>query len=218
MKTSEDFKAIVTSRAKRCLKKSFPVLNSGKYFLGGGCLANTEFNDIDIFPVGDETFTVPTEHIEIICTTKNATTIKKNNVILQFCNYKHSTLEQLVNSFDFAHIQVGCLIEDGEVKDVYWTDNFEAAKVCQTSEFVGSNYPLSSLVRLQKYVKRDQLTKGSSIRAALYILIAIIERGFTDYEDFKDQLDAVDLGLVPEDIKEVERTDLYKLYELLKRV
>ena len=35
-------------------------------------------------------------------------------------------------------------------------------------------------------------------------------------KDFKDQLDAVDLGLLPEEIEEVGRIDLMKLFNLLE--
>ena len=47
------------------------------------------------------------------------------------------------------------------------------------------------------------------------ILGDIVERGFHDYQDFKDQLDAVDLGLLTEDFKQVDNADLMKLFELL---
>ena len=51
----------------------------------------------------------------------------------------------------------------------------------------------------------------------LKVLRDIVSRGFTDYEDFKDQLDAVDLGLLPEDIKQLDNDVLMDLFELLRK-
>lgn len=65
----------------------------------------------------------------------------------------------------------------------------------QKTFFVGSEYPLSSLIRLVKYAKRGLYPKRRDYTAdILRILTAIIERGYSGYEDFKDQLDAIDLG------------------------
>jgi chromosomal replication initiation ATPase DnaA len=55
----------------------------------------------------------------------------------------------------------------------------------------------------------------------LKIVHDIIERGFKGYEDFKDQLDAIDLGMVPDDIEQLqtkEGTDMLRnLFKLLAK-
>lgn len=43
----------------------------------------------------------------------------------------------------------------------------------------------------------------------------IIKRGVSDYQDFKDQLDAVDLGVAPEDFQGLESV-IKELYVRLK--
>ena len=56
----------------------------------------------------------------------------------------------------------------------------------------------------------------SYIPAVINILTNIIKRGFNDYDDFKDQLDAVDLGLLEEDYKEAKE-DFRELFEILNK-
>jgi len=48
----------------------------------------------------------------------------------------------------------------------------------------------------------------------LTILHDIVDRGFADYNDFKNQLDAVNLGLVPEDLDGCKDI-LRKLFDVL---
>lgn len=212
-----DFKDVIKSRAIRCIKEAKGLLDTGEYFIGGGCLSDHEFNDIDIYPVGEEKFIIPLSNVEILSETKNATTIKGKFRPLQFCNYKKSSLEDLVKSFDFSHIQVAAHIKDGIVKDIYWSEDFLYSKAANNSHFIGSEYPLSSLVRLLKYYRRGNLTKSSAIKSIVDILSAIVRRGYKTYEDFKDQLDAIDLGLVPEDFTELDKQSLINLFEDLRK-
>lgn len=214
MNLDDDLRSTLRSRAKRVIRLAHPHLNVGKFFVAGSSIATREISDIDVYPVGDEPFTIPDG--KALAATKNAVTIA-NDPPIQFCRYKRATLEALIESFDFAHVQAGAEIADGEVVRTAWTDAFVAANACRTSQFTGSEYPLSSAIRIMKYHKRGELTRGSSIRSMLDIITAIVDRGFKDYDDFKDQLDAVDLGLTPENLGEVEKAQLMKLFELLRR-
>jgi hypothetical protein len=47
-----------------------------------------------------------------------------------------------------------------------------------------------------KYAKRGDFAGNSHIFSVLKVLGDIVHRGFDDFDDFKNQLDAVDLGLV----------------------
>jgi len=209
-----DLRDTLTARAKRCVRVASGHLSEGEFFLGGGAVATRDMNDIDIYPAGDAAFTIPKG--VILASSKNATTIG-NAPPLQFCNYKRATLAQLVASFDFAHIQARAHVKDGAILSVEWTPAFVAANACRTSEFTGSDYPLSSSIRLLKYNKRGELTRHHSIHSMLNIIREIVERGFKDYEDFKDQLDAVDLGLNPEELEGVVRSNVMRLFELLRK-
>ena len=214
-------KDMIQHKAKTLIKiisENFNV--KGDYYIAGNSLNKKQYSDIDIFPVSangvsaDSTYTVSK--------TKNAITYNKNNdCILQVCNYIHKDLESLVNSFDFTHIQVGVHVKDNgsfhEVNEVYFTENYLNSKILEDSNFINSEYPLSSLIRAGKYLKKQEISRGQYIRSVLNILTTIIERGFKNYDDFKDQLDAVDLGLIPEEMDEVSHANLMKLFQLLNK-
>lgn len=210
--TQEDLKKILGSRTKKCISLANGLLDSGHYILAGSAIATPEIRDIDIYPVMGTPFHIPSENI--LVKTRNATTIK-NSPPLQFCSYFQPTLKALIESFDFAHIQAGVRIEDGLVVEIEWTHAFLYAGACQTSSFMGSEYPLASLIRLLKYHKRGDISDQSAMVASINILKSIVSRGFTGYEDFKDQLDAVDLGLIPEDQHELipSLQDLFSLLD-----
>ncbi len=207
---------------------------SNKFYIAGNSLNKDLPNDIDIFPVNNVQFDIKEgsfindqgqeESIKIVSQTKNAITthIHCNNqtYFVQFCNYFHNSLKDLVNSFDFSHVQVGVeVISDQYIEEfpIYFTEAYVNSKLSQSTEFVGSKYPLSSLFRTFKYQRRGDFAGKSHMIAVFKILGDIIKRGFENYNDFKDQLDAVDLGLVPEELSELDRNDLLKLFELLNK-
>lgn len=198
-----------------------------------------DVNDIDVYPAHEDDWEYvsklvadlkegdPLKERLVFSASANALTFETSDgITVQFCSYYKASLEDLVDSFDFAHIQVGaelalvfgdvfdCFV-DGTETVTYFTEAWTASRSLGTSEFVGSEYPLSSLIRLAKYTERGWFGRGGFIAETIRILVAIIERGFTDYEDYKDQLDAVDLGLVPEELSELEFAELYRLFELL---
>ncbi|MGI9570363.1 MAG: hypothetical protein ACR2PH_11640 [Desulfobulbia bacterium] len=157
--------------------------------------------------------------LKIICGTKNAVTTKittnDKTYIVQFCNYNHPSLESLVNSFDFSHVQIGAHIIDKCVGDIYYTDAYLSSKLAETSEYTGSEYPLASLMRSFKYHKRGDFAGKSYLFTTLSILNDIVERGINGYDDFRDQLDAVDLGLIPDDLNNLNEDLLLALYNNL---
>jgi hypothetical protein len=197
------------------------------YWIAGGCLTGT-VNDIDIFPAGTDLESSPFSKLPLLSQTKNAGTFKHTPTI-QFCKYKKQSITELVNSFDFAHIQVGAVVRitksyaDAElptwwyVDSVYYTDAFVEANAGHTTWFTGSDYPLSSLIRLGKYYKRDIMPKSAHMVAVLDCMAAITKRGFKDFADFKDQLDAVDLGLLPEELRAVGNSSVIDLYNALTK-
>lgn len=215
MNLDDDLRSILRSRAKHVVHAAHPHLNTGTYYVAGSAIATRDISDIDVYPAGDLPFNLP-KGAKVLAATKNALTIA-NDPPIQFCQFKKPSLDALIESFDFAHVQAGAAIENGEVTAVAWTDAFVAANACRTSEFTGSEYPLSSAIRIMKYHKRGELTRGSSIRSMIDIVHAIVSRGFKDYDDFKDQLDAVDLGLLPESLAEIDKVKLLKLFELLRK-
>lgn len=225
----EEIKNVIRKRIEKRVPIGFIQRNIMKnFYVGGNSLNRVSPNDIDIFPVKGNYFSIHNfsddkyNYLKVLSKTKNAVTTKivwdGEPYTVQFCHYAHESLESLVNSFDFSHIQVGVYISEGQCKytyPVYFTDNYLQSKIEENTKYVGSEYPLSSLIRSFKYVKRKDFSGKSYIMSVISIINDIIERKFYNYEDFKDQLDAVDLGLVPENLKDVENSDLLKLFHLL---
>lgn len=186
--------------------------------IAGGCLGD-QINDVDLFPLGEIPVPLP-KSLDLIVSTKNAGTYKADPHPIQICTYKKSSVEELVKSFDYAHIQAGAEISLGgypEVHTVFFTDDFVAARATHSTWFCGSEYPLSSIIRAGKYLKSGAIFQPAYIRCIIDAMKATVSRGFTSYDDFKDQLDAVDLGLLPEGQREVGSAGLMELYSLLHK-
>lgn len=236
MEITNNIKKVIIDRAEARIKfidwSKFGVCPGEMYLAGGGLQLATP-NDLDFFPADNSWKTdMPEPHGnygEKIAQTKNAVTWKIDGRIIQFCKYFHPSLQALVESFDFSHCQVGVKIEikkneDGfirsKVTDVYVSEKYIKYLFSGITEYTGSEYPTSSLVRLCKYIKQDKIQKHQYVKVVLGILTDIVQRGYHGYLDFKDQLDAVDLGLLPEDYKELsEKKDiLVILYNKLNTV
>jgi len=215
------------SRARWLMFKCLPALRMLEtmpdlFFIAGNSM-NKVPGDIDLFPWKCKWPEVKDDHKPAIVTrSKNATTVRTDDdVVVQFCNYEWDRLDHLLGSFDYAHIQVGAAIATDDtdlygVDAVSWTDDWLRAQGLNTSWYIGSGYPLSSLVRVTKYRERRQIDKRRSLEAVIGAVADVVERGFKDYEDFKDQLDAVDLGIVPEYFPDCTG-DLMRLFELLRK-
>lgn len=188
-------------------------------YIAGNSLNRETPNDYDLFQIGDEE--IKTGDLKVLFSSKNARTVSGNGNTIQICHYMKKNLKELVKSFDFSHIQVGAALMrdlDGKMKveKIYYTEDYIQAKLSESSEFTGSDYPLSSLIRLFKYVKRGNFSGKSYMWETLNILEAIVTRGFDGYADFKDQLDAVDLGLLPEELSGAKGS-LFKLFTALDK-
>lgn len=209
----------------------FKEIGVSHFYLAGNSLNAGLPNDLDLFPADNKddfkniNWKAKAKGIKVVSKTNNATTVRVSGKTLQFCNYWHTSLKDLVESFDFAHIKIGAEVTVDAMEDVVAVDNiylspdFVLARTTGKTFFTGSEYPLSSLVRLSKYHKRGDLILGNQfIFECIGILVAIIERGFKNYGDFKNQLDAVDLGLLPEELEEFKNKEgnLNKLFDLLE--
>lgn len=222
MDMMRDVKDIIEKRIKKRLPEDFISITGLEHFyLAGNSLNNDTPNDLDIYPLKPY---VPSDRVGkyIISRTKNAITLKISNTLIQICNYFKPNLIDLVDSFDFAHVKIGAELKNNicnklDIIDIYMSDDWVKAKLLCNTWFTGSEYPLSSLIRTAKYIKRNDFSGKSYIFSYIAILNSIIKRGFKDYTDFKDQLDAIDLGLLPEDFKEMDNNDLLELFNLLKK-
>lgn len=202
------------------------MLDCASYYIAGGACNPGPFNDIDIYPVAQTGFNFEyiianiKKHsckANVLHQSKNTLTISlkdnntNNDIKLQFCNYYHETLIKLVSSFDFAHCKIGVMIHNESSSSLYGIiglcyihPTWFTALAKQSSFYTLSTwqiiaegtYPLSSLIRLFKYRARGLISSSEAKKSILNILSAIISRGFYDYEDYKNQLDAIDLNLL----------------------
>lgn len=171
------------------------VLNDNKAIIAGSAMIPMhEVNDIDVFFYNSRDYDKTVNAVKQVYKyfeTPNCVTINTSYRKVQLCKYIYPTMEQLVESFDFAHVQVAY---DIFTQEVAYTEQAKESFISRTTTFTGSEYPLSSLIRLNKYYERGRIKGRGLIGEALLIFKAILERGFKDYEDFKDQLNAVDLN------------------------
>src|SRR6478609_3241789 len=171
-------KTTLYARAYKCLKLAGDLLADGCYIIAGSSVASDTIRDIDVYPTDIAEFKIPkTGNVTCVSETKNATTVRTSNgVIVQYCNYRKPTLEALLESFDFAHIQAGAKISSGEVVEVRWTDSYLYSCAAGSSYFTGSEYPSASLVRLLKYYKREEISERHAMGAAFAIVSGIVSR------------------------------------------
>lgn len=183
------------------------------YFVAGNSCNASAPHDFDLYPWRNDKFDFKgiKSRIEsvggyVIIETRNALTVNIGGKIIQFCNYWKPDLISLIESFDFAHIQIGVAVsiewDIGEygcskIRYVEYTDNWQRAHMLETTWYTGSDYPLSSLLRTVKYFKRGAYAnKFEYKKDIINILNNIISRGYKDYQDYKDQLAAIDLLLL----------------------
>ena len=205
----DDAHDILINRAIRLATVIKNNWNAGvyEYIIAGGALAarsDADIHDVDLFYTDRRAFPpIPDELL--VCETNNARTYNTAPYTIQACGYGNGDLNALVNSFDFAHIQIGAIItqngKDISVKTLIHTPAFDTAHITGTTWYTGSEYPVSSLIRAEKYRRYGWLSPHRYMHTVFAILADFCERGFGNYEDFMDQMDAVDLGAVPDDPK-----------------
>lgn len=188
-----------------------------EFWVAGSSLLKPIPNDFDIYSSQGFDFNEikkrakSFEYVHVLWESRNALTMVINGTKIQFCQYQQPDLKALLASFDFAHVQIGIEVEinwepgapedgggynDVTYHEVQTTEAWKAAMYEQDSIFTGSDYPLSSLLRVHKYRQRDWLTSQRAKTSILLAMAEVIKRGYEDYNDFKDQLRAVDLQLL----------------------
>lgn len=209
-----NFKTKIENQAKNNAFKLLDVMKLAdidNYYMAGGCFHKV-IHDYDIFPINKDDFNKVCTKLNnyIVFKSKNAITVHYDGITIQFCKYHHNSLKELVDSFDFAHCQIGAEINSfTQVVDTYASQNYIDWKMTDEDVYTGSEYPLSSLIRTYKY--KDNFLGRNYKRETVQILIDLIKRGFEDYQDFKDQLDAIDLAYMEDNEK------LRELFELLRK-
>lgn len=203
----EQIEKTIAQRIEHRMPFANKIYNAiGSFYVAGNSLNEDVPNDFDVYPVWKNQFDDIRTKIgedNVVCVTKNATTVNIDGRSVQFCNYFKPSLTELIESFDFAHVQVGARfcksIGGTPMSHVSFTPDWLVAKSTGQTFYTHSEYPISSLIRINKYIKRGNYIGKSYIRDVMLILADILNRGIKDYDDFKDQLDAIDLHLLGED-------------------
>lgn len=225
-------KSVIKERMNTRLKSVYSAIAiclsyeyNGYFVAGNSCNASAP-HDFDLYPWGNKKFDFDgiKSRIEsvggyVIIETRNALTVNIGGKTIQFCNYSKSDLISLIESFDFAHIQVGVAVriewmhskgpknrggyDYSWIEYAEYTDSWQRAHMLETTWYTGSDYPLSSLLRTVKYYQRGAYAnKYEYKKDIINILNNIISRGYEDYQDYKDQLAAIDLLLLEPEEKE----------------
>ena len=169
-----------------------------------------------------------THDCAVLFESRNALTVCVDGKHIQFCDYvvrspsvpDKPSLVELVRSFDYTHVQVGVSfapMDDGkgsirtpEADLIYYTDDYLETLITKQTKYSGTEFPLGALIRLRKYDKRGLLPLSRYRQTVLDILADIINRGFVDYDDFKKQLESVDLRVLTKD----ESDSAWHLYKI----
>lgn len=204
----KEVRRVITRRAYRLdYKTVYSLIGENPFILAGGAVCGDKVSDFDLYAVKGHEFDLgaielKAEGLDVktLAWTRNALTVElPNRQVVQFCRYCRPSLEELVKSFDFTHIQAGITFPgygDGPSPgDAYCTEGFIAAALTGSTKYVASEYPFSSIVRAGKYLARGRLTRVGAAQAVARAMADFLRRGFKDYADFKDQLDAIDLSL-----------------------
>ena len=221
MKTEQ--RIILKGRATRLkVAKQIGEILGTRFLLAGGALTEDDNpKDFDIYGV-DAPIVISAVENRVLChestrgylsRTRNAITVNIYGQTVQFCSYFKPTPQETVAAFDFAHCMAGAVFDaDGTLEYVVAMDDFWLSEKNETTWYTGSEYPLSSLMRLMKFHKRG-LFKGETHKtAAVSILCDIVERGFKDYYDFLDQCVSIS-----ESFKDHNSVDADYLYSLLEK-
>ena len=147
----------------------------------------------------------------ILYESANARTVKHDDDTYQYCAYQ-KPFHKLIESFDYAHVQVGAKLnlKTHKIDEVYFTDAYLNYLLTGKTCFTGSEFPLSSLLRAEKYKRYEVLSSSEFRECVLVALGDVIQRGFVDYEDFKRQIQAVDLLL----LEKGESNAAYRFYKI----
>jgi hypothetical protein len=212
----EDIRRRIAGRVN-ANRYAFDKLNLDRFYIAGGALLPPEPDDYDLFPVHKKDFNKffiskngrrKFTELKVGWETPNAVTYKVGDIKIQLCKFWNESLMKTVGRFDFTHCKLGVEFERRYmgrkdepipifvVKDLYVSEDFIRYKILGYSEYTGiqeGDYPLSSLLRVFKYIKKEYIR--SSYDVVFKILEAILVRGYKDQDDFMKQLAGIDVGI-----------------------
>ena len=201
MSGKDKISASIESRALRLKSpKEIADIVGDSFILAGGALSSdAEPKDFDIFCLSKINIQQILDRLwgcpgwEPILATRNAVTALHHGQTVQFCSFCKSTVEDLIWGFDFTHCQAAAVFaRDGSIIKTAYTPMFKAFTSSGETKYTRSEYPLSSLMRCAKFISRGVIAKPGQWKPILLdILMDIVDRGFKDVDDFRDQCASV---------------------------
>lgn len=146
-----------------------------------------------------------TPHYEVAFISQNAISLTNDvQIVLRFSG----TPEQIHKNYDFIHATNYYTTAKGLVTNV---DALESL-LTKTLKYQGSLYPLTSIIRMKKFIKRNW---GISAGEILKIMFQISELDLKDVRVLEDQLIGVDVAYFStllEILKDVKRKEITSEY------
>lgn len=165
------------------------------YFKNDNKVSTT--NDIDSIIDNIKTTPTPKKFKVNLITNNSINFSDKIQIVVGF----YGEPEQVIKSFDFAHIKSYFLLDNSElvVKEDVYKLIFEKELV-----YTGSSYPLSSFLRTKKYIKKGwNITNTEMIKIALDMVVALKDSLTQTYKIDVGGLDADEAeGVIERKIKE----------------
>ena len=206
----KDVENTVVNRARKLDTNEIEkVLDYKDFFIAGGALVNDNPNDFDLFGV-KERFDLKEirkklagTSLTFLAETDNAITVLGHGCQkIQFCRHWKRGMYDLVESFDFAHCQAAVKMSYVHKPSHYEPienivmESFIFSAACRDTAYVGSEYPISSLMRAGKFYRRGLFANKHSFEmSVINILIDIVKRGLFDADDIRRQFNSISEGL-----------------------
>jgi len=181
-----------------------PIGLTGCYIAGGAVLSavtRTEIADYDIYPKNkqallDVCMTLADANTYVVSVTDRAITFKSNDIIMdnderaifQVMRFTDTdTPDKIFSAFDFT-VCMGAY--DCDTKQYTFHDDFWPDVASKSLRFnPGTKFPLNSLIRMQKYIKKGYTSgKGEIAKIAL----AVANKGMpSDWRELEQQLGGI---------------------------
>lgn len=224
-KKKEEVEKQLKNRAHQILAKmeyfKDALTDNTPFFLGGSAIAASNPNDIDIFFLsskfaGDAIRWVGSKtgvlgKIKKIYDGDSAYTFEcsSSDVPFQFIRKSFGSLQIMIDSFDFAHIQAGVEVVKTmgkfEICRTYWTDAYEKSLEIGDSWYTGSDNPFSALYRLSKYHAKGEVSALSFKTQMIKIINDMFEQEYIGSAQVRRQLSVIAMS----DVFGKENSDLY---------
>jgi len=187
----------IVGRCRRLLDLVCPInVSVSVLWLAGSSLSDPEkASDFDFFVGEDILLCLEGLERTDALQTDNAWSVDWEGRSYQFIEHsRHDarTLEELIESFDFSHVQAGAEIIRGKVSKVYVSDLFVSDRAAGTSTYRSEKTPISSLFRLMKYHRRGDIPTFDARRMIVQMVCAAIRHPPASVEEARRQLSGLD--------------------------